>query len=500
MDDRKAARAVLIGFGLIGCAFILNFIILRIFCVIAALIFFLIGAIMGESKTAQLLKLTLSAFVIGAFVSAIGYFFYSIKVLTGFSAAIIILGVIASVGGFVFTAIALYYMLNPSEPIVQSNKNSEMTVDEIISKYSCNSASNIKTTSKSSYENAIKSSKIASQHSARNYDFVVLDFETTGLSPAKDFIIQVGAVKYNHNVRCDSFSKYIKPPISIPHYITELTGIDDLTVKCSPSIDIVLPDLLKFIGNFPIVCHNATFDISFLIYAAKKHNINLPDNYVIDTLPLSKKCIKDVSDHRLITLKNYLKLNLPSHDALSDCLTTGELFNYCSSLELEINKKTIHMYMPDKFHDCAGKGTNPISEITEKEIAYYRSLIKILQSFSADTSEIVCLKKNSKFTILDAYPIVTFVFKPKLNYWLVEYPLEELTNVAPEKVICTPASKSEGPRANRVFLTAPEDLFLFKRQIKKIYTESQQRKKTYYEYFKKERYFDGQFRISDDML
>lgn len=387
-----------------------------------------------------------------------------------------------------------------SHAVSYQNQSSEMTVDEIISKYSCTSANNIKTTSTSSYESAIKSSKIASQRSAHNYDFVVLDFETTGLSPSKDFIIQVGAVKYNHNVRCDSFSKYIKPPISIPHYITELTGIDDSTVKCSPSIDIVLPDLLKFIGNFPIVCHNAAFDISFLIYAAKKHNINLPDNYVIDTLSLSKKCIKDVSDHRLITLKNYLKLNLPSHDALSDCLTTGELFNYCSSLEPEINKKTIHMYMPDKFRDCSGKGTSPISEITEKEIAYYRSLIKILQSFSADTSEIVCLKKNSKFTILDAYPIVTFVFKPKLNYWLVEYPLEELTNVAPEKIICTPASKSEGPRANRVFLTAPEDLFLFKRQIKELYTESQQKKETYYKYFKKERYFDGQFRISNDVL
>lgn len=327
-------------------------------------------------------------------------------------------------------------------------------------------------------------------------DFVVLDFETTGLSPQKDYIIQIGAVKFNNNIPCGKFITYVKPPIHIPPSITQLTGISDLTVETSPNIEILLPKLISFIGDCPIVCHNATFDISFLVAASNKYNIDIPNNIVIDTLPLSKKCIKDTSDHRLSTLKNYLKINNISHDALADCLTTGKLYTYCLSLNPKITRKTISSYISN----INASNNNSIPSPTETELNYYRVIIQILKSFSADVSEIVCLRNNSYFTILDAYPIAKFKFGAKLSYWLVEYPLEELIKIAPNDIQCVRAPKSESPRAIRVFINSADDLFAFKNVIKEKYRESQKMKENYYKYFSAERYFEGEFRISSDML
>jgi ATP-dependent DNA helicase DinG len=107
-------------------------------------------------------------------------------------------------------------------------------------------------------------------------EYIFLDLETTGLSEKKDRIIEIGAVKVNDQLEVvDKYHTLVKPGISIPYAITILThGLSDEMVKDAPSIDEVRKDLLKFIGDSPIVAHNAAFEESFLKSQIKKDLTN----------------------------------------------------------------------------------------------------------------------------------------------------------------------------------------------------------------------------------
>ena len=169
-------------------------------------------------------------------------------------------------------------------------------------------------------------------------DFVVLDFETTGLSHFNDEIIQVAAVRYINFEEKDKFVTFVKPSNSIPSRITEITGITNNDVKNSPSINSVLPTLLEFIERDVIVAHNASFDMKFLLTNIQKENIEYRKFKVIDTLSLARKYIDSTKNHKLPTLKSFLRLNhLNSHEALHDCYVAAELYKYCYE-ESFINK------------------------------------------------------------------------------------------------------------------------------------------------------------------
>ena len=80
-------------------------------------------------------------------------------------------------------------------------------------------------------------------------DYTVLDIETTGLSPQNDYITEISAIKYRNNRRVDEFSSLVKPELSIPYYITRLTGIDDAMVADAPAIDEVILSFMEFLAD-----------------------------------------------------------------------------------------------------------------------------------------------------------------------------------------------------------------------------------------------------------
>lgn len=159
-------------------------------------------------------------------------------------------------------------------------------------------------------------------------EFVALDFETTGLDYRNDKIVEIGAVKYKDEKETDKFHFLINPHIHIPEKITKINGIEDSMVKDSPSINEVIPKLIDFMGNLPIVVHNARFDIDFL-------DENMSDNKyrgnsVIDTLSISRKMFENIDNHRLQTIKDYLKIDLDSHRAIDDAKVAAEIYlKYC---------------------------------------------------------------------------------------------------------------------------------------------------------------------------
>lgn len=157
-------------------------------------------------------------------------------------------------------------------------------------------------------------------------DYVVLDFETTGLRPANDQIIQVGAVKYINHKKVGMINQLVNPLREISPRITSLTGITNESVNKQPTINTVIHELLEFIGDLPIVAHNASFDMGFLY--ALEDLAEIPRYAVIDTLKLARKVIQ-TPNHKLTTLAQFLELEHNAHDALGDCLATAQIYQYC---------------------------------------------------------------------------------------------------------------------------------------------------------------------------
>lgn len=162
-------------------------------------------------------------------------------------------------------------------------------------------------------------------------DFIVLDFETTGFSADDNYIIQIGAVKYINNEQVDTFETLIKPPVEISKTITKLTGISNDDVVDSPDISDVIGELINFIGDYQLVCHNASFDMAFLQANLVRNNYPSIKNPVADTLTLSRRHIKDVENHKLETLKEYFCIDCKSHNALNDCLVTAKIYSHCKA-------------------------------------------------------------------------------------------------------------------------------------------------------------------------
>ncbi len=152
-------------------------------------------------------------------------------------------------------------------------------------------------------------------------EFVVLDLETTGLDPAMDEIIEVGAIRTNHETGARTpFQDLVKPRQRVPRHITEMTGISQAMVE-SEGRDLpeVLADFVEFIQDLPLVTFNAPFDMGFLQNAARRHGIAINNSYTC-ALQMARRAWPELPSHRLVDLARIK--NLPddnTHRALGDC-------------------------------------------------------------------------------------------------------------------------------------------------------------------------------------
>ncbi len=157
-------------------------------------------------------------------------------------------------------------------------------------------------------------------------NYVVFDFETTGMKPGVNKILEIGAVKILNNQISGVFNTLVNPQQFLPYYISNLTHITNDMIEDKETIEIVLPKFIDFIGDLPLIAHNARFDMSFLLYDAKKQNFTI-NNPVLDTLALSRKYNKECAKHNLAYLTNYFNINLDNaHRAYCDALATNQIY------------------------------------------------------------------------------------------------------------------------------------------------------------------------------
>lgn len=161
-------------------------------------------------------------------------------------------------------------------------------------------------------------------------DYTVIDVETTGLSPEKDVIIEVSALRVRGNEPAESYTSFINPYRHIPKQITELTGITDVDLLEAPDAELVAEELAAFIGDDTLVAHNATFDMRFLSKLFSVYGMHMENVAYIDTLRLAREAFPDLPNHKLSTLIEELDLgDEQTHRAADDVQVTLQLLLAC---------------------------------------------------------------------------------------------------------------------------------------------------------------------------
>lgn len=159
-------------------------------------------------------------------------------------------------------------------------------------------------------------------------DYVLVDIETTGLSPAKDEIIEIGAIKVQNNKIIETYNELININRKLPSFITKLTGITDDMIKSGRMPTLVLKEFVDFTQNNIIIGHNVNFDLGFLINKCRKYlNYNLDNDY-IDTMFLARRLVPDSINYKLGTLAKYFNVSYEgAHRGLKDVQITFEVYN-----------------------------------------------------------------------------------------------------------------------------------------------------------------------------
>ena len=179
--------------------------------------------------------------------------------------------------------------------------------------------------------------------------YVFIDVETTGLSPTKDAIVQVSALRFFGKKVIDGLNSYVNPLRPIPAASTAIHGISDAKVKDSPTIDEIKEPFLKLIEGAILVGHNATFDLNFLDHAF--HGA-LDGFKYIDTLEIAKALL-DLPNYKLETVADYAEFYPEGgyHDSLTDCTATAAIF-----FRLSFNKPDyakVYCSQPSEKKDCS---------------------------------------------------------------------------------------------------------------------------------------------------
>ena len=148
-------------------------------------------------------------------------------------------------------------------------------------------------------------------------EFVAFDIETTGLNAQTDRMTEIGAILFSGSEILKTFNTFVDPQRHIPADITNLTGIRDSDVQGAPLEKEAMQMFMDFVGDRPIIAHNAHFDVGFMTAAARRNGLRFSPVF-LDTLALSQALCPELKRFKLDIVSNHLGLPQFNHHRASD--------------------------------------------------------------------------------------------------------------------------------------------------------------------------------------
>ena len=199
--------------------------------------------------------------------------------------------------------------------------------------------------------------------------YVAVDLETTGIGAKKEKITEIGMVKVLGGEIKDTFHTMVNPHRPIPERIVELTGIDDAMVKDAPGIESVIPQVIEFCGELPILGHQVIFDYGFLVQAAVNQKLKF-EKKGIDTLKLCRKLMPAEEKKNLCSACTYFKVRQETaHRALSDAMSAHLLY---LELKKRFGGESAELFLPQTLEYKAKKE----KQATKRQKQHLQELIK----------------------------------------------------------------------------------------------------------------------------
>jgi DNA polymerase-3 subunit epsilon len=165
----------------------------------------------------------------------------------------------------------------------------------------------------------------------------VIDFETTGLSPAQgDRATEIAAVILQDGKVVDRYQSLMNAGVRIPAFIEELTGISNAMIRSAPPVADVMREVFDFIGDYPLVAHNASFDCKFWDAELARINQSRRQEFACSLL-LARRLFPQAPSHKLGALVEFANLPVAgrAHRALADAEMAASLM-VCLEEELRL--------------------------------------------------------------------------------------------------------------------------------------------------------------------
>jgi DNA polymerase III epsilon subunit family exonuclease len=173
--------------------------------------------------------------------------------------------------------------------------------------------------------------------------YVVVDLETTGLSPGSSSICEIGAVRVRGLELTEQFETLVNPRRPLPAAISALTGIDPSDLRGAPPVELAVRRFLEFAGDAVLVAHNARFDIGFLDREVERLTGRRIAAPVVDTVWLARRVLAGrVARVGLASLAHFFGTSTrPCHRALPDAEATAEILLALIGLAQERGARTV---------------------------------------------------------------------------------------------------------------------------------------------------------------
>jgi DNA polymerase-3 subunit epsilon len=155
----------------------------------------------------------------------------------------------------------------------------------------------------------------------------VIDFETTGLSPAQgDRATEIAVVLLESGKAVDRYQSLMNAGVRIPSFIEQFTGISNAMIRAAPPAAAVMREVSDFVGDYPLVAHNASFDCKFWDAELERINLQRRQEFACSLL-LARRLMPMAPSHKLGALVEFANLPIAgrAHRAMADAEMAASL-------------------------------------------------------------------------------------------------------------------------------------------------------------------------------